>query len=152
MKKENGYFTVEAALVFPMAISVILFVIYMMLFQYDRCLLEQDLGAMALWGSRAEATDGVSLEDKIRQRVTSMYMDKYAAWKVTVLDTSLEKNRFSAKGAGKLTFPVPGWNFWSKEDVWSANAEYSYTRLSPVTFVRLCHKFGKEKEEAEGDE
>lgn len=51
MEKKNAYFTVEAALVLPIVIAALLFVIYMMLFQYDRCLLEQDMGAIALWGS-----------------------------------------------------------------------------------------------------
>ena len=64
MKGKNAYFTVEAALVFSITISVILFVVYLLLFQYDRCLLEQDMGAMALWGSRVEASDGMSLEEK----------------------------------------------------------------------------------------
>lgn len=51
MEKKNAYFTVEAALVLPIVIAALLFVIYMMLFQYDRCLLEQDMGAIALWGA-----------------------------------------------------------------------------------------------------
>lgn len=146
MKKENAYFTVEAALVFPMVISVILFVIYMLIFQYDRCLLEQDLGAMALWGSRVETPSGVSLEDLTRQRVAAMYREKYAVWQITALDASLERNCFSVEGAGQLTFPLPGWNFWSRKNVWSTEADYHYDRVSPVTFVRLCHRFLKGEE------
>lgn len=111
MKKENAYLTVEAALVFPIVISVILFIVYMLIFQYDRCLLEQDLGAMALWGSRVETSSGVSMEELTRQRMASMYREKYAAWKITALDASLERNCFSVKGVGQLTFPLPGWNF-----------------------------------------
>ncbi|MCI8801026.1 pilus assembly protein [Acetatifactor muris] len=152
MKKENAYLTVEAALVFPIVISVILLIVYMLIFQYDRCLLEQDLGAMALWGSRVETSSGVSMEELTRQRMAAMYRDKYAAWKITVLDASLERNCFSVKGAGQLTFPLPGWNFWSRRNVWDTHADYSYNRMSPVTFVRLCHRFLKGEDEGEGDE
>lgn len=143
MKGKNAYFTVEAALVFSITISVILFVVYLLLFQYDRCLLEQDMGAMALWGSRVEASDGMSLEEKTRQRIAVMYRDKYVVWKMTRLDASLERNRFSVKGAGQLTFPLAGWNIWNGKNLWSSEADYSYNRLSPVTFIRLCHKFMK---------
>lgn len=141
MEKRNAYFTVEAALVLPIVIATLLFVIYMMLFQYDRCLLEQDLGAIALWGSLADAPDAETLEQKTQARLSQLYRDKYVAWRITGLDVNLEENRFCVEGAGQLTFPAPGWNFWSRENVWGAHASYGYSRLSPVLFIRLCHKF-----------
>lgn len=140
MKKENAYMTVEAALLFPMVMGAILFVVYTMLFQYDRCLLEQDLGAMALWGSSVEASGTAALQGQVQERMAALYRDKYAAWKFTALDASLEQNRFLAKGSGQLSFPVPGLNFWSSGNVWAAGAEYGYSRLSPVTFIRTCRK------------
>lgn len=141
MKNGNAYFTVEAALVLPAVIGAILFVIYTMLFQYDRCLLEQDIGAIALWGSLAEASDTAQLEQKTQERMAGLYREKYMAWRMTRLDASLDRNRFLAEGAGQLTFPVPGWNFWNGDNVWEVRASYGYSRLSPVTFIRLCHRF-----------
>lgn len=54
MKKESdAYFTVEAAILYPIILSVILLMTYLLLFQYDRCLLEQDIGkATVLSGSK----------------------------------------------------------------------------------------------------
>lgn len=149
-RKENAYLTVEAALVFSLAMSTILFVVYMLLFQYDRCLLEQDLGAIALWGSWEEASDATALEERIRQRIAGMYQDKYVAWEITELYASMEKNRFSVQGSGRLTFPISRWNFWGGENAWGMEARYSYSRLSPVTFIRLCHVFLQLQEEDEG--
>lgn len=40
----KGYFTVETSLILPMVLAVQVFLIYAMLRQYDRCLLEQDMG------------------------------------------------------------------------------------------------------------
>ena len=141
MEENNAYFTVEAALVLPLVISILIFVIYMLFYQYDRCLLEQDMGALALWGSLEEAADAASFEEKVRNRIAQLYRKKYMAWSYTQLEAGLEQNNFCVKGAGSLTFPLPGWNFWSGENVWSARAEYSYRKLSPVAFIRLCHKF-----------
>ena len=149
MKERNAYFTVEAALVFPVVISLLLFIIYMLFYQYDRCLLEQDMGAMALWGSLEEADNAGELEEKTRNRMRERYREKYMAWSFTELEAGLEQNRFSAKGAGSLTFPLPGWNIWSGGNIWGVRAEYGYTRLSPVTFIRLCHKFMGGTEEPE---
>ncbi|HBA50343.1 MAG TPA: hypothetical protein DCZ91_21625 [Lachnospiraceae bacterium] len=143
MKKENAYMTVEAAMIFPVVTGAIFFVIYMLLFQYDRCLLEQDTGAMALWGSLVQAPDTEMLEAKVQERVAGVYKEKYMMWRFTAMDASLDKNKFSAKGAGSVFFPFGGLNFWGGGNVWSAQAAHSYSRLAPVTFIRTCHKFQK---------
>ena len=38
---EKGYFTVEAALVFPMALLFTAMMIFLAFYSYDRCILEQ---------------------------------------------------------------------------------------------------------------
>ncbi len=141
MKNRNAYFTVEAALVFPVVTGTILFVIYSMLFQYDRCILEQDMGAMALWGSLEEDRDTAALEEKVQRRMAELYRDKYVTWRFTAMNASLDKNYFSVQGAGEFTIPLKGWNFPGIGEVWGAKADYGYSRLAPVAFIRLCHKF-----------
>lgn len=152
----NGYFTVEAAMVFPVVLGTVLFIVYMLIFQYDRCLLEQDMGALALWGSRVRAESSTELRSLIQKQTNEIYKDKYAVWKMLALDVKLEHNRFSAKGKGQLTFPVPGINFWNRDNVWTAEAEYQFWRILPTDFVRLCNRVKTwwetedEKEDAEG--
>lgn len=141
MKETNAYFTVEAALVFPVVISAILLMVYLLLFQYDRCLMEQDLGAMALWGSVAEAVDSAALEEKVQKRMAEMYRDKYVAWKFSKLDAVLDRNHFLTKGEGYVAFPLAGWNFPGKGNIWNGKVDFDFSRLSPVTFIRLCRKF-----------
>lgn len=138
MEKGNAYLTVEAALVLPMLMGMIFFIIYMLLFQYDRCLMEQDLGAMALWGSSVEESDTKTLDEMARERMAALYRDKYRAWRFMDLQLLLKENRFTAKGSGQLAFPVSGLNFWSSSNIWSTEVLYEYRRLSPVTFIRLC--------------
>ena len=42
MKKESdAYFTVEAAILYPIILSVILLMTYLLLFQYDRCVCQR---------------------------------------------------------------------------------------------------------------
>lgn len=156
IQEANGYFTVEAAMVFPVALGTVLFIVYMLIFQYDRCLLEQDMGALALWGSRVRAESSAELRSLIQKQTNEIYKDKYAVWKMLVLDVKLEHNRFTATGKGQLAFPVPGMNFWNRENVWTAEAEYRFWRILPTDFVRLCNRVKTwwetedEKEDAEG--
>lgn len=43
-KYYRAYFTVEAAVLYPVVLGVVLLMMYLLFFQYDRCLLEQDMG------------------------------------------------------------------------------------------------------------
>lgn len=155
IRKKNAYFTVEAALIFPLALGTVLFIVYMLLFQYDRCLMEQDLGALALWGSRVKAEDSEDLQNLIQKRTSEIYRDKYAVWKMLALDAKLEHNRFEVTGKGQLTFPVPDINFWNRDNVWKAEADYHFWRISPVDFVRLCNRvktwMGTEEQEEDAE-
>lgn len=146
-RRKNAYLTVEAALILPLFMGTLIFIIYMWLFQYNRCLMEQDLGAAVLWGSTVEAEDAKTLERMIKERMTGIYRDKYVLWNFTRLEGELKKNRFMVKGAAQLKFSFSGWNFWSNGNVWGAGAEYECRRFSPVTFIRLCRglkSLGKE--------
>ena len=46
-KNYKAYFTVEAAVLYPIVLGVIVLMTYLLFFQYDRCLLEQDMGRAA---------------------------------------------------------------------------------------------------------
>lgn len=140
MYDKNAYFTVEAALIVPVVMSTMFLVIYLLLFQYNRCLLEQDLGAMAIWGSETEVSDEEIFEEKIRERIGEIYRDKYVAWEITTLNVTLQNNNFLVEGGGQLTFPFAGWNFWSTNNIWETKIDYSCRRTSPVTFIRLCRR------------
>lgn len=50
-RKVSGYFTVEAALLLPVTIMIIVFMIFLSFYCYDRCILEQCAYAAALRGS-----------------------------------------------------------------------------------------------------
>lgn len=149
MKKRRGckaYFTVEATLVLPLVISAILLDIYLFCFQYDRCLMEQDMGSLILWCSELRLENaGTSNEqgEKIQNRAGEIYRDKYVAWELTTVDVQLEKNRISVVGQGQLTFPVPGWNLWNDINLWKAEVTYESRNVSPVFYIRQLRKLNE---------
>lgn len=149
MKKEKGYFTVEAALVFPLVLGAVLFAVYWLIFQYDRCLLEQDTGLLAVWGSCEQESDREQLTRKIEEKARGLYLEKYAAWKMTKLDVMVEKGSFSVSGGGELTFPVPEVNFFSEKNVWEAEKSFRFYRIDAEGLVRLCRRLWMETEKQE---
>lgn len=153
----GAYFTVEATLVLPLVMSAVLLDIYLFCYQYDRCLLEQDIGSLMLWCNETileNADTAKGQEDKIKNRASEIYRDKYVAWELTTVDVQQEKNRITVVGRGQLVFPVPGWNFWNNINIWEDEVTYESRSISPVLYIRQMRKLNNmlRRENGEGME
>lgn len=141
MKKYvEAYFVVEAAMVLPLVISAIVLVVSLFVFQYDRCLMEQDVAAQALKSAVVEADSTKELTEKMQMQIAELYRNKYVAWDLTMLDIKLEKGIIEAVGRGKFSFLLPEWNLWNEKNDWDAQAIYKAHRIVPVDFIRNCRK------------
>lgn len=80
MKKWDGYFTVEASMVFPMIIIEIVLMILLMFYQYNRCLMEQDLGTLMLRGVLMREESNQEKLKKIENVARNQNMETYIAW------------------------------------------------------------------------
>jgi hypothetical protein len=138
MRKENGYFTVEAAMVFPIAFAVVLFVMYLLFFQYNRCIMEQDTGIIALRGSSVSAENHEERIRMVSHAMAKLDKGKYVAWNDGETKVRLEKGTIRVSGSGEMEVPfvLPG----VKTNLWQSEAEFRNYIFSPVTFVRNCRK------------
>lgn len=136
--KQNAYFTVEAALVLPLVMGMLILTVFLFVFQYDRCLLEQDMNMLAVCAGTARAESGEELETIVRRRISELYMDKYVAWEMKEQQITVEGHKVSVRGEGCLTLPV--WNVLGKENVWGAGTFRETLRISPADFIRLYRK------------
>lgn len=137
-KRVEAYFSVEAAMILPMVISAILLVAALFIFQYNRCLMEQDMAAYALKGAAMEADSNEAMAEKMQKQAAGLYRDKYVAWDLMVFEVKMKKGIVEALGQGSFRFVMPGWNLWNGENTWSAQAAYKAHRISPVDFIRNC--------------
>lgn len=142
--RENAYFTVEAALVLPLVIGALIFTVFLFIFQYDRCLLEQDINMLAVCAGTATAENSEALEEIIRKKASEVFMDKYAAWTMNDLQIAVKGNRVSVRGGGYLTLPLPEWNFFRDENEWGARTLRETLRISPADYIRLYRKIKDE--------
>ncbi|MDE5589231.1 MAG: hypothetical protein K2J60_08850 [Acetatifactor sp.] len=142
--RENAYFTVEAALVLPLVIGALIFTVFLFIFQYDRCLLEQDINMLAVCAGTATAENSEALEEIIRKKASEVFMDKYAAWTMNDLQIAVKGSRVSVRGGGYLTLPLPEWNFFRQENEWEARTLRETLRISPADYIRLYRKIKDE--------
>lgn len=64
--KFSGYFTIEAALLLPVVFSIIIFVIYLSFFQYNRCLLDEETITIMVRGSNP------AYSEKAQEQINSL--------------------------------------------------------------------------------
>ena len=138
--KKNAYFTVEAALVFPLVLGALLLTVFLLVFQYDRCLMEQDMGLLALYARELDTEDEEKTVALLNRRATEIYRDQYVAWEQEKLQITMEKNEIKIVGEGTMTFPVPEWNFYNGNNMWRAKRICVAMRLDPVDFIRIFRR------------
>lgn len=137
-RKTEGYFTVEAAMVLPMVFMAILWIIYLWFFQYNRCLMEQDVGILALRGAVLQAEDNEDRMRQLRGLANAVYREKYIAWECGEIELKLEKGTISVKQNGRIRFPF-GMIAYGKQMA-ETTASYENYIISPVSFIRNYHK------------
>ena len=136
----EAYFTVEAALILPLTLGIVVMIIYLMFYQYDRCLLEQDVGIAALRAAVATSEDAGERLEELRRQAGKTYWDKYVAFDPEEVTGKIKGNRLEAARKGSLNVPFLDISKWTGTDRWSAEASFSIRKASPVLFIRACRR------------
>lgn len=135
----DAYFTVEAAMVLPMVLFTIVLIIYLLFFQYNRCLMEQDMGILALRGAALQAEDNEDRMRQLQEQAAGLYSEKYIAWDGGEIALRIEKGKIYAERSGQIKFPFRGGSF-KENQVWTMKAAFENRIISPVSFIRSYRK------------
>ena len=138
--KLEAYFTVEAALVMPIVISCILFVVYIWIFQYDRCIMEIDTYAAAFSASKAEAEDNEERIYLTQKYLNEIYYDKYVAWNFDTANIKIVKESIYVEREGNVKFPFTSLKFWNGDNIWSSKSKVKADIINPAFVVRSIRK------------
>ena len=138
----KGYMTVEASMVLPIAFGVIMFVLSLLFYSYDRCLLEQEVAALIV---RSEYLAGEDLEEKVRNvdgAVREWYLDKYVWMDIEVPEIQVGANGIQVKAKGTFLGPFFGTALVEREEM----------RLSPTFLIRQNRKLKELAEKGEEED
>lgn len=143
-----GYMTVEATLIIPLVMYVCISILYLGIFQYDRCLMRQDAYRAALQGSSAYRGDNRRVYNRAFRFLEDMSRDKYFA---TGFDYHIEvQGKALVTTEGYVSMPFRGIENLVKAAGWTVNGRAESNCINPVVFIRLCRKI--EKGITEGEE
>lgn len=142
----EAYFTVEAAILYPVILSVIVLMMYLLFFQYDRCLLEQDVGKAAVLNGSKWTLTKEQLNEYMQKKSMHFEEEKYIAWENENPLWKLEKNEVIIEKTGRLRYPFAGMG--TEEKFWSAKASFRMNRISPVFLLRRSRKIQDQRDNA----
>lgn len=140
-KQLDAYLTVEAALVFPIVLVVQILTVYLFVFQYNRCLQNQDVGRLAVLGCGAQEQKKEELAKYLGGCSAALDLEKYVAWETETLEVELIQNKVCARGQGRLLLTAPDWYASGQKGGWTAEAEYELQRQQPVLIIRQYKKW-----------
>lgn len=130
-RRLKGYFTVEATLVFPIVLMSVVLVIRILFFQYNRCLMEQDIGVLAFRGSVMETKDNRERMDELEKWEEMQDVQKYLAWNRGNTKMKIER--------GILRVEQNGW-MSAIGYQWKASRTYENRLIAPVPLIRGYRK------------
>lgn len=130
--------TVEAALVMPMVFMVILFVMYLLFFRYDRCLMEQNLARVLFETGMMSREDSQKMVDQLSIDLQLMGGDKYLFWTPNETKVKEEGGKVVMESGGSVSIPfVQRMGFGA---YFTAARNYSTDLLDETFILRMVGK------------
>lgn len=130
----------EAALVLPVALAVILLTIYLFFYQYDRCLMEFDTITLFVksreqWGEEKEVA-----AERLNRGIADLSGGAYVAWEQGEVRYLLKGNTLRIENAGSVRFPFSGFGLSVGGSIWETQTVYEEEKWNPVTTLRLVRR------------
>ncbi|MBE5876862.1 MAG: pilus assembly protein [Lachnospiraceae bacterium] len=108
-KKEKGYFTVEAALVLPFVMLIITMMLFLLIYCYDRCVMEQCAYEAALRGSSNRFRENTLAGQEAMNAAASLTEGKLFALKDLNYEVTVDMNRVTVSYSAQLNMPFVSW-------------------------------------------
>lgn len=138
IKKLEGSYTVEAALLFPLILSVIILVMYISFFLHDRCVMNQSAYQAALRASRVKTSEGKVMGTAERAADELMEKCMLATTGVThSVDISGSEIKVRYEGTLRIPAGVLFMNIYGSDGI-RVEGSGSAKRKDPVRFIRQC--------------
>lgn len=108
-KRENGYFTVEAALIFPMVLLFTVMMIFLAFYSYDRCVLEQSAYEAALRGTGNHIKNAQEAYEQAYEAAGRLVEEKLFAMHDFEYEVSVSAEFVTVRYQCVVNMPLMGW-------------------------------------------
>lgn len=135
----NGYFTVEATLLMPVVFFLILFIINMGFFQYNRCMVDEDIKIAGLRASNRWMDSAGEIQEKLRKEQAAER--KLVAASVPVRESKIDQTKMELVDTTSTRTLLPtAWLPGAVDAKWNIQIKNQIPRYNPTGFLRDCRK------------
>lgn len=137
--REDGYFTVEAALILPMALLFTTMMIFLAFYSYDRCVLEQSAYEAALRGTSNHIKSANEAYSEAYEAADTLARGKLFAMNGFSYDVSVSAEYVTVNYHCAVNMPLMSWlgEYASGIDL-TLDIKKSAKRSAQAKFVRGC--------------
>ncbi len=138
--KKRGSYTIEAALLMPLIIGSILFIIYAAYYTHDRAVLQKCANIAALRGSQIRAEDEV-VYSAAKENSTQLIQEKLlGSWELTdTVETEQESVRVVYEGYMQIPRGIL-MDLILRQDHWHVRKEGMAVRIDEPLYIRRSRK------------
>lgn len=138
----HGYMTLEAALLMPMVLFTVFFIVFTGFFQYDRCIAEQDGKMIVLRASEMRGKDEAAVIRTVLEKGELAGEKKLLFSEGVQKELYITENSAKIKISGKVRTILEGL-VKGPFDAFSYSGEYEVKKYDPVQFIRTCRRLEK---------
>ena len=136
-KWEKAYMTVEAALVFPMILGGIVFIIYLGIYLYNASVMKQTAYIAALRGSQLITDSLAEVEEYVKEELDSLLDSKILTKESIQQEIKISHGKIKVKLSMNFTLPLVG---EISSELIQIEKEAEVVRCRPVYFIRKVRK------------
>lgn len=140
-RKQNGYMTLEASLLMPLAVVVVIFLLHLCFYLYNQCILRQVAYTAALRGSLLKEAGNEEIEAYTTQQVSRLLEDRLLAVKEPKISVEVTLTRVRVKVSMSIHSPLLE-SFFPGSGIWEFQDEAVAKRLDGVSFIRGIRMLG----------
>ena len=133
-KNDSGYFTLEASLILPFALGIILMVIRIWFFRYDRVLQDMDTCSVVVRCMEQQDMNADERAAYVIEQMQGRYKDSYIAWDFGDVSATCGGDSVTCTVTGSSGHIAGILVPWNDPVVYSASSERTRTVI-PETFV-----------------
>ena len=138
-KEEQAYMTVEASLVLPTIIGGIIFILYLGIFLYNYCTINQTAYIAALRGSQIKNVSTDEMDNYVKKQIDELLFQNILAREEVKKEVSTSIGKVTVKMSTDVNIPFSDL-LSAKIHIWEIKTEGYANRVNPIEIIRGVRK------------
>ena len=138
-KEEQAYMTVEASLVLPTVIGGIIFILYLGIFLYNYCTINQTAYIAALRGSQIKNVSTDEIDNYVKKQIDELLFQNILAREEVKKEVSTSIGKVTVKMSTDVNIPFSDL-LSAKIHIWEIKTEGYANRVNPIEIIRGVRK------------